>query len=622
MSIRVKLITFVVSFSILIACIIIGITSLSYRRLSIIDKEKEKLDRIGSKIAEFSNHTNNMIASNIFDFLPNWLPHIQQMNTVVKELDTLVELRSINETVAKSVDTIQIKWYDVELASDAYYRDLELLIKLLREKKATTISFRFIENSRNIEKYGEEVRILVQETVPLDVQDLTVKVGIFLISLNSQKLRINEAVEEYKQRIMVMTILISVFCVLVTLFLGILIANRISSPIQAASAKLNNFVGKSLEGEQTVRVKDEVGRLTHSVGTLIDYYRELSAVAQKLSVGDTSINITPKSEQDVMGNAFLQIVSYLNVLTEGAQEFIQGNYQHQVPVSSDKDILAETYNKLSSAIAELLEQTKEITRLETEMDAAARIQRSVLPTKQEKLPGYDIEHISIPANEVGGDIYDFRATANGNWISIGDVSGHGLESGIIALIAQSAFTYGINVFANQDLLHEPQIKMYDYVNKTLYYLNSFRNHSSSFMTQNYLFEKEGTFFCSGSHEIALLYRDQENKVMELKELTGRVPFMGILDTLEVQASDFSFSMEKDDLLLLYTDGLIEVKNEHGEQFDIHRLRELLHENSKNDLKSLKNLLVETVFEFAKEGDIKRNDGTFPDDVTFILLRKL
>ena len=88
-----------------------------------------------------------------------------------------------------------------------------------------------------------------------------------------------------------------------------------------------------------------------------------------------------------------------------------------------------------------------MARFESEIKAVAKIQSSVLPRRDEKLNGYDIAHISI-ATEVGGDNYDFRSTKNGNWVSIGDVSGHGLEAGILALIAQSAFNYGVYLLEN------------------------------------------------------------------------------------------------------------------------------------------------------------------------------
>src|SRR5436305_290801 len=56
------------------------------------------------------------------------------------------------------------------------------------------------------------------------------------------------------------------------------------------------------------------------------------------------------------------------------------------------------------------------------------------------LPGYDISAVMMPAEEVGGDFYEFRRTGGGAWLGIGDVTGHGVTSGLIMMMAQSMFT--------------------------------------------------------------------------------------------------------------------------------------------------------------------------------------
>src|SRR5207247_7256687 len=70
---------------------------------------------------------------------------------------------------------------------------------------------------------------------------------------------------------------------------------------------------------------------------------------------------------------------------------------------------------------------------------ARSIQTSVLPRSCE-LPGYDISAIMMPAEEVVGDFYEFRRTNGGAWLGIGDVTGHGVTSGLIMMMAQSMFT--------------------------------------------------------------------------------------------------------------------------------------------------------------------------------------
>jgi len=423
-------------------------------------------------------------------------------------------------------------------------------------------------------------------------------------------------------RVTTVVIILLIFLqIVVGVIFSIKNGDRISKPILNAANKLINFVGESFEQRKSVRTEDEIAHLNSYVDLLINYYQKLSSIAKSFAIGDTSLTILPKSDKDVMGNAFLQINEYLNSLTMGANEIIQGNYSHKIVERSDKDILAKTYNNLSDSIVKLLEQTKEMARFESEIKAAAKIQSSVLPRRDEKLNGYDIAHISIAATEVGGDNYDFRSTKNGNWVSIGDVSGHGLEAGILALIAQSAFNYGVYLLEN-DIRDNPQIEMYEYVNKTLVLLSNLRAGSFSFMTQNYIFENNGNFFCAGAHEIGLLYKNDTEKVVELKELSGNVPFMGIITELSALSSKFEFTMQKDDVLLLYTDGLIEAKNGDGVQFDVKRVSDILSKVGKKSVEEIKNEIIAQLTEYCKDGDLKKYNNSFADDVTIVVLKKV
>jgi len=73
------------------------------------------------------------------------------------------------------------------------------------------------------------------------------------------------------------------------------------------------------------------------------------------------------------------------------------------------------------------------------MALARSIQTSVLPQTFD-FPGFDVSAVMYPAEEVGGDFYEFRPVNGGAWIGVGDVTGHGVTSGLIMMMAQSMFT--------------------------------------------------------------------------------------------------------------------------------------------------------------------------------------
>ena len=80
----------------------------------------------------------------------------------------------------------------------------------------------------------------------------------------------------------------------------------------------------------------------------------------------------------------------------------------------------------------------------TEMELAKKIQTSLLPNRT-RIGDYDIAGMMLPAEDVGGDYYDIIETKSGeNWVAVGDVSGHGLESGLVMMMAHISLYSAIN----------------------------------------------------------------------------------------------------------------------------------------------------------------------------------
>lgn len=461
--------------------------------------------------------------------------------------------------------------------------------------------------------------------------ELLDQINLMYTYTDSFSKKLESIAEEIDSLLKIITLLCFVSVVILVILqviIGLLLTkktnNLISSPLMQSSQKLINFVGKSLENQENTddnKFLNEVEQLQYSVDTLINYYNQIAQTAEKLAIGDTTENITPVSQNDVIGNAFYDISSYLQNLARGANEIIDGNYDYKIDEKSEKDILAQTYNRLAVSISDLLNKTKEIARLESEFQAASKIQSSMLPMHEEHIAGYELSHSLITATEVGGDNYDFRHCSKGNWFSIGDVSGHGLEAGIIALIAQSAFNYGIYLFENLEENEKLPIEMYQYVNKTVYLLNKQRNNSDSFITMNYFFEHDGKFYGAGAHESPLIYRAATGEVEEFKQLTGNTLFLGIIEEIDAEPSYCSFELYPDDILLLYTDGLIEAKNENNEQFDIPRVKDLLKKYANLPLSEIKEKIYSELSSFTEKGDRARYNGKFADDVTIFLIKK-
>jgi len=252
------------------------------------------------------------------------------------------------------------------------------------------------------------------------------------------------------------------------------------------------------------------------------------------------------------------------------------------------------------------EMSKEKDRLENEMNIAEQIQTSILPKKYD-VPGYKICPFMKPADEVGGDYYDIINVNNGKfWVNIGDVTGHGLTAGLIMLMLQTSASTNIKI--------NPDIKPSDLMinsNKTIF--DNIRNRllldqyiTACFFTGN----KNGEFEYAGAHEDIIIYRKKTKKI-------ERIPTVGIWLGLTEDISKIvktnKFKLEKDDLLFIFTDGVIEIMNENNEQYDIYRLEQFLIKMGTKEPEDIRDSLNIELNNFKSEQK---------DDITFVIIKKL
>jgi serine phosphatase RsbU (regulator of sigma subunit) len=176
----------------------------------------------------------------------------------------------------------------------------------------------------------------------------------------------------------------------------------------------------------------------------------------------------------------------------------------------------------------------------------------------------------VPADEVGGDFYDVQTGSDDSlWLTIGDVSSHGLSAGLVMVMAQAAFA----AHYQRDPNAEPDDVLRS-VNRVLQANISDRLGENKYLTAQLLtYRGDGRFRCAGGHEWPIVFRTSTGET-EVIETPG--PWLGILPTLdEVQLS--VVDLEPGDVLCLYSDGLIEARSESGDLFDITRFQRLLEQ---------------------------------------------
>ena len=299
----------------------------------------------------------------------------------------------------------------------------------------------------------------------------------------------------------------------------------------------------------------------------------------------------------------------VHVLRDAAQRVAQGSTDVRVNLQTKDELaaLGHAFNEMTSEISRAREALREQTRMSRDLEIAASIQSALLPPSLVH-PELEFAGRMQPAQEVGGDFYDVLCDerARSLWVTIGDVSGHGVPAGLVMLMTQSAFAayFRANPLARPD-------EVIRGVNDLLSEQIGVRLRDDKYVTGLLLQHAgAGRFVYAGAHEWPLVWRKATNKT-EVLEAPG--PWLGIkrdLDDIPVS----SLSLARGDLLCLYSDGLIEARDAHGELFDMERLAAALERAalSHDSLQLIADDVLRAVAEHAHERE---------DDWTLLLIRR-
>lgn len=240
-----------------------------------------------------------------------------------------------------------------------------------------------------------------------------------------------------------------------------------------------------------------------------------------------------------------------------------------------------------------------------EMALARSIQTSVLPRTFD-FPGFDISAVMMPAEEVGGDFYEFRAVDGGAWIGIGDVTGHGVTSGLIMMMAQSMFTM---LCENSNGQVSPA-KFISLMNRAMFYNLRSRLDQDKFMTMVVAkIDHHGKMTYAGAHTDVLVYR-ATTKTIERLPTDGI--WLGISEDIEAATTNRTLNLGRGDIALFHTDGVTEARNRAGECFDMNRLAQQLAELQALPAAELVTRIAQTAWSWA---------GTPADDVSLLAVKR-
>ncbi len=247
---------------------------------------------------------------------------------------------------------------------------------------------------------------------------------------------------------------------------------------------------------------------------------------------------------------------------------------------------------------------KEKTRIEQELKIAMRIQKGLLPKDLPHIKGLEVVGTMIPAKEIGGDYYDFIIPERSDelYVAIGDVSGKGVPAGLIMAMAKSALQQLIDTYSSTQTI---LIKLNKIINK-----NTDTTKFMTFLLLKWNSQKEKLYYTGSGHEHLIIYR----KTGDLEILRTGGMALGITEKIGDYLKEKELNINYDDIIILYTDGITEAKNEKEDLLTLKHFCEIIKECYNPTLQ----IMLENILEQIKKYTGKAEQY---DDMTLVIIKR-
>ena len=258
------------------------------------------------------------------------------------------------------------------------------------------------------------------------------------------------------------------------------------------------------------------------------------------------------------------------------------------------------YNAIVHAEAE------EKKRLDSDIQVAREIQRILLPSLSPQMQNFEISGVNIPARHVSGDYFDYiRLGETSYGIAIADVSGKGVPASLIMAMCRSVLRSKAPDNASPaDVLQKVNRQLFPDIKEDM------------FISMAYVLlcdETGAVTLCRAGHDAPLLYSAKDSSVTAINP-QGMALGIDSGDVFDRVTRNFSVTLERDDCLILYTDGVTEALDAGGMEFGMQSVIQSIRASAAAGTPAIIRKLTDDLRDFA--GATPQND-----DITLIAIRR-
>jgi len=286
-------------------------------------------------------------------------------------------------------------------------------------------------------------------------------------------------------------------------------------------------------------------------------------------------------------------------------------YEYMLAVNSEEinDDLGYTLNIVATVITSKLSEwrlSNSRKDLIKDIDRAKQLQKSILPEHEYSFHKYDLFGITIPAQIIGGDFFDYLEIGNQKdrlGVAVGDAASKGLAAAAEAMYISGA----LRMASTFELKISPMFyRMNELVNK-IFEDDKF---SSLFYCEISTDKKGLCLYGNGGHNPPMFYDKSKEEISYLQP-TG--PLIGPAPHSTYDTDSFNFSAG--DILVIFTDGVTEAANEKFEFYEEERLEEVIKKNVDKSPRDIALAIIDDVNQFST------SDSKYQDDKTIVVIKR-
>ena len=269
-----------------------------------------------------------------------------------------------------------------------------------------------------------------------------------------------------------------------------------------------------------------------------------------------------------------------------------------------KSISEQSAFALYNAI--IYSEANEKKRLDHDLAIARDIQRILLPAEAPIVNGFEINGMNVPARQVSGDYFDYIKVDDEHLgVAIADVSGKGIPASLIMAICRSVLrSQAIGNPSPADVLQKVNRQLYPDIKEDMFI-------SMAYLVLDHV--RGGVTLARAGHDAPLLYQQKSQNVTPLKT-PGMVVGIDSGDVFDRLTTDVAVPLERNDCILLYTDGITEALDNEGNEFGLERTIGSVQSSAKEGAQAIVTRLIDDLRNFV--GSTPQND-----DITMIAIRK-